>query len=454
MQVLSSVVNTRFELRSGSHTFAWEKLRVDCTQQRVKYKELRGKIVAVQGNPEHFIKSLLFLDGFARCLVLVPENSCSRLVSSVLDDIDIDAVIVDESVDLSTWPIPVSVELETQSSEILSVDGSHVQLHPVVDTQWMLPTSGTTGMSRYVNHSLESLCRTVARSTKNVSLRWGLLYDPARFAGLQVVLQALLSGASLVVSKSDAPLAKRVDYLVKQGVTALSGTPTLWRHLLMIEQFANLDISQITLGGEIVDGRLIKTLATQFPAGHITHIYASTEAGVGFAVHDGEEGFPAAWIDQTIGGIRLAISETNTLLIQSLANVQTYADRSIPIFDDQGWHDTGDLLEVVGNRVIFKGRLNGSINVGGNKVMPEEVERHIEKLDFVSRAIVSGRKNSIAGNLLEATIVLTSEERDLDAAVQSVSDHCSKSLVAYKVPVFIKVIESIPISASGKLKRG
>jgi len=309
-------------------------------------------------------------------------------------------------------------------------------------------------MSKYVNHSLNSLCRTVARSKQNASQRWGLLYDPARFAGLQVVLQALLSGASLVVSEGDAPLPKRVDYFVRQGVTALSATPTLWRHLLMIEQFAKLGVSQITLGGEIVDGRLIKTLATLFPAAHITHIYASTEAGVGFAVHDGEEGFPTAWIDKTIGEVRLGISETNTLLIQSLANVQTYANQSIPIFDDQGWHDTGDLLDVVGDRVIFKGRLNGSINVGGNKVMPEEVERHIEKLHFVSRAIVSGRKNSIAGNLLEASIVLTSEERDLDEAVQSVHDHCSKSLVAYKVPVFIKVIESIPISASGKLTRG
>jgi len=449
MLLLGDVANSSFVLRSAENTLSLDELQSRRSLMQASHQKLQGKTVAIHGSADHFVKSILYLDGFADCLVLVPKESCSQFVSSTLNGIKIDAVVVDDSVDQTMWPLAlIFVPSISHNSKCLLPEDTDRE------TQWMLPTSGTTGLSKYVKHTLTSLLRTVARSRKCMSYRWGLLYDPARFAGLQVVLQALASGASLVILDEDTKLIEKVSLLIEQRVTALSGTPTYWKQLLMIDQFASLNLQQITLGGEIVDERLINSLKTMFSGAHITHIYASTEAGVGFAVHDGKEGFPLDWIGKSVDGLVLGVSSANTLMIQSQESAQSYAKDEVGIFDSQGWYDTEDLVEVINERVVFRGRLNGSINVGGNKVMPEEVERHIEKLSFVHKAIVSSRKNSIVGNLLEATVVLTAYDYSDEFAIESICDHCRKSLAVYKVPAFVKVAECIPISASGKIKRG
>ncbi len=449
MPSLNELADDAFQLECDSKHYSLERLRREGVQQRNKYKHLNGKSVAIQGNTEHILRWMFYLDGFVEYLVLVPSESCARAINSILEGIEIDEAIVDESVDKTAWPDFITMTLSKAVTDVVSVP-----FQCNINTQWMISTSGTTGASKLVKHNLKSLCRTVARKEKHSLQTWGLLYDPTRFAGLQVVLQAMISGATLVVPDRKDPLSQRIEYMIGQGVSAISATPTLWRRLLMIERLTSLGLRQLTIGGEIADARLINTLTTMFPDAHISHIFASTEAGVGFAVHDGKEGFPLAWIDKNNGGVKLSISDSNTLLIQSLEKEQTYANTSAIIFDEQGWHDTGDMVEISGDRVVFKGRLNGSINVGGNKVMPEEVESHIEKLDFVCKSVVQARRSSIVGNLLEVSLVLASNEINVDDAVKKVRAHCSGNLAAYKVPAFVKVVDEIPMTASGKVKRG
>ena len=65
-----------------------------------------------------------------------------------------------------------------------------------LETEWLLPTSGTTGIPKLIPHTISSLSKTVRLDHgKGASLRWGTLYDIGRFAGLQVFLQALLGVA-------------------------------------------------------------------------------------------------------------------------------------------------------------------------------------------------------------------------------------------------------------------
>ena len=436
------------------------QLRQDCVQQRSTHYFLRSKTVAIQGNVEHIVRCMFVLDGFVGTLVLVPLDSCSRFINEIRNDVTLDAVVVDESADRSTWPNLLICTLPVVSHEEVSspLDKDiSTSLENDVNTEWLISTSGTTGISKMVKHSLHSLCRTVVLKKIKNTCTWGLLYDPARFAGIQVILHAMIGGASLVISDANESLVERVDQLFQQGVTALSGTPTMWRRLLMIEKTANLKLRQITLGGEISNRQLLNSLTEIFPETNITHIYASTEAGVGFSVQDRKEGFPSSWINKSIEGVSLGISNKSTLMIQSLDTVQNYVNRDDDIFDKMGWHDTGDLVDVIGERVVFRGRINGSINVGGNKVMPEEVERHIEKLDFVSKSVVRARKSSIVGNLLEVSIVLTVNKMDVmdtKEIVNTVRTHCVVHLPAYKVPSFVKVVKELPMTTSGKLKRG
>ncbi|WP_214000072.1 AMP-binding protein [Arsukibacterium sp.] len=168
-----------------------------------------------------------------------------------------------------------------------------------VDSRWYLATSGTTGTPKWIGHSLAQLTKTVNTKASSSQLCWGLVYQPFRFAGLQVVLQSLLSGACLI-DASDGDIEQRLDMLVQAGVTALSATPSLWRQFLFSSKVTALHLQQLTLGGEIVDQPLLNRLKQLFPQAQLRHIYASTEAGVAFAVSDGQAGFPRRYLTRAI----------------------------------------------------------------------------------------------------------------------------------------------------------
>lgn len=159
-------------------------------------------------------------------------------------------------------------------------------------TRWLMTTSGTTGLPKMVPHTLATLSRSTSRFEGGTVQTWGLLYDPTRFAGLQVVLQALIGGGPLALPDTGRPLSEQVEALAAAGCTALSATPTLWRRILMAQGHERLALRQATLGGEIVDQGTIDALRSAFPNARITHIYASTEAGVGFSVRDGAGRLP------------------------------------------------------------------------------------------------------------------------------------------------------------------
>ena len=98
----------------------------------------------------------------------------------------------------------------------------------------------------------------------------------------------------MVLSSPHEALADHVARLQARGVTHISGTPSHWRKLLMSGSASNFSPRYVRLSGEIADQAVLDGLSAAFPAASIGHAYASTEAGVGFAVNDGLEGFPAA----------------------------------------------------------------------------------------------------------------------------------------------------------------
>ncbi len=155
-------------------------------------------LVAQSGNTEDFLLSLLAFDGFCRVLLCLPQGE----------------------------PVPAAwnVRLESQLNRLPATTSQ---------THWVLSTSGTTGTPKLVAHTLESLTSTTKLDVQaGAAMRWGLVYDPARFAGLQLVLQALLGGGVLVVPPQES-LAVQLAFMAKHGVNALSATPSLWRKILM-----------------------------------------------------------------------------------------------------------------------------------------------------------------------------------------------------------------------------
>lgn len=283
--------------------------------------------------------------------------------------------------------------------------------------------------------------------------RWGLLYDPTRFAGMQVVLQALIGGGTLIAPSTRAPLQDQISYLVASGCTHLSATPTLWRRLLMAPELRQLPLRQITLGGEIVDQQILDSLRAIFPDTRITHIYASTEAGVGFAVTDGREGFSIDLLRQGTAGIGLKIVDDILWLRPPRGEATTARLAGTGIaMDDEGFICSGDRLSITDGRALFLGRDNGTINVGGVKIYPETVERTVLEVPGVKLVQIYAKKSPIAGALVVAD-VLPDPGLDPKQLKNDILNHCRSRLEREAVPAIIRLVDDMAVNAAGKLVR-
>lgn len=415
----------------------------------VDSKALYGKKVAIHCHPSNFAKLFVTLKGLVSLALLVPYKACEDFIRRAEATLDLDLVISDGMVKLNNWHteklnLNIADVYKSKLSETISKE---------IATSWVVATSGTTGSPKFVAHNMESLSRTIPKNSGNIDLAWGLLYDPARFAGLQVVLTSILNNQQLIVPDPDSSFEEQISYLTANGCSALSATPSLWKKILMTISSNSLKLKQITLGGEIVDQKILNTLDNKYPNANITHIYASTEAGVGFSVKDKKAGFPKSWLQTGIRNVKLKISPQNTLCLNNITKNQSYIGSDLDIFDTDGWIDTGDVVEIIEDRVFFKGRLNGSINIGGNKVIPEDVENEIIQVEGVNQVLVRAKSSSIAGSLIEALIVCDTTVHSKKELVQAIKSHCISNLPSFKRPAFIKIVEALPITESGKIKR-
>lgn len=323
---------------------------------------------------------------------------------------------------------------------------------PVHETLWMLATSGTTSTPKLVAHTLASLCRTSNRREGAQDLRWGQMYDVNRFAGAQVLLQSLTSGATLILPEPAWSLPERLAFLAEHGSTAVSATPTLWRKILMSPESADLPLRQITLGGEIADQAILNALADRYPDARITHVYASTEAGAAFSVTDRRAGFPARYLGEPPKGVELKIRDGRLWVKTDRANA-AYVGTDAAFSDAEGFVDTGDAVEVRGDRCHFLGRANGVINVGGNKLFPEEVERVLLEHGAVRMARVSAKKSPITGQLVAAEVVLADGHQDKAEISAQLLAHCRARLEAWKTPALLRLVSDLAPNAGGKLSR-
>lgn len=413
-------------------------------------QQVKGRRIALRlTNPIAGIEALIAADGCAASITLLSPSLPDQHISPLVDSADCDLLLSD------TPPPPDLPVKVAYCSDLDSLPRSpNSQSASPTETEWHLATSGTTGRPKLVSHTLATLSRTARPARPRAApARWGLLYDYTRFAGLQVVLQALFGGSKLIIPNPTASLRDRLATLAVQGCTHLSATPTLWRSIAMTPGATELPLRQVTLGGEIADTRILSSLKSTYPQARITHIYASTEAGVGFSVKDGEAGFPASYLGSPPAGLALRLVD-GRLQIKNTAIRPTYIGTGDRFGTADGWIDTGDNVERVGDRIHFLGRASGVINVGGNKVHPEEVERLLLSYSEIQSARVFSKSSPIMGALVVADIVPAQSPRDPTAFRASIKAHLQGQLEPYKIPAILNLVDRLETTATGKLARG
>ena len=424
-------------------------LEETCLADRLGELSGRSVLLAVA---DQLVSGLVMteLDGVARRMLLCPPDLDAGHLQALMENAGIDAVVTD---DPARWA-------EAGASLVVTAGApgrAAARAQTGRATEWLMLTSGTSGVPKIVSHTLEGLTGAIvadspARSGPAV---WATFYDIRRYGGLQIFLRAVVGGGSMVLSEPGEPLADYIARLRAAAVTQISGTPSHWRKLLMSGSVAGFSPRYVRLSGEIADQAVLDGLSRAFPAASIGHAYASTEAGVGFAVNDGLEGFPATLIGENRGGVEMKV-EDGSLRIRSRRTARAYVGRNAAaLADAEGFVDTGDMVERRGDRYYFAGRRGGIINIGGLKVHPEEIEAVINRHPGVSMSRAKSRRSPITGAIVVADVILAEgadASRGGEIRDQILAD-CRASLPSYKVPAVIRFVRSLDITAAGKLAR-
>lgn len=297
-------------------------------------------------------------------------------------------------------------------------------------------TSGTTGIPKKISHNFKSITKFVKISKFNKTNIWGFAYNPTHMAGVQVFFQALLNGNSIIrlFGLNTKDIYKEIDI---NKITHISATPTFYR-LLLPYNGSFQSVNRITSGGEKFNEQTFDQIIKIFPNAKITNVYASTEAGSLFASQN--DIFSLS--DEYKHLIKI---ENNELLIHN----SLIGSSKIQVSE---WYNSGDIVEIISQiplkfRIVM--RKNNTINVGGYKVNPIEIEEVILSLTGITAARVYSKPNSVIGNII-CCEVITNNEKITETEIRK---FLQSKIQEHKIPRIIQFVYNLSTTRTGKLKR-
>ena len=163
--------------------------------ERISGRLRNRRVAIILDDPVEGIELLIAADGQAESITLLPTHLPEKDVQELLGKANCEILIGSHGKSTAFHGLS---EIYSNVRD-LREGSENVRSSSISATAWHIVTSGTTGTPKMVAHTLGSLSRTTKQFSDSArQARWGLLYDYTRFAGLQVVLQALLSGAVLI----------------------------------------------------------------------------------------------------------------------------------------------------------------------------------------------------------------------------------------------------------------
>ena len=190
----------------------------------------------------------------------------------------------------------------------------------------------------------------------------------------------------------------------------------------------------ISYGTEPMPESTLKRLKTIFPDVKLLQTYGLIELGVMRSKSESDE---SLWVKVGGEGYKTRIID-GVLQIKAESAMLGYLNAPSP-FTPDGWFITGDEVLQKGDYIKILGRNSEIINVGGEKVYPQEVENVILEMDNAVEVTVYGEKNPIMGSIVCAKVRLRDVENEKDFAIK-VRKYCSEKLERYKVPVRVIVV--------------
>ncbi|HLP08057.1 MAG TPA: fatty acid--CoA ligase family protein [Opitutaceae bacterium] len=313
----------------------------------------------------------------------------------------------------------------------------------------ILATGGTTGTPKLVLHDLAALLATVPVK-QSAARRIMPLMRFDHIGGLDMAWRALGSGHVLVEPPAELTPENVAAAVEKHRVEVMPATPSFLNLLLAAEAHRRHSLGSLAIvpyGAEPMPVGLLARLRSALPKVEFVQRFGTSETG---AVPVTESGAGLVLGDDT-AGFRWKIVD-GELWVRSPAQALGYLGGEAGGLGRDGWFRTGDLAERMPDGAVrVLGRREELINVGGEKVLPAEVESVLQAHPLVADCRVYPERNALLGQVVAAEIVWRGGETDPLAVKRALHAHAGESLPRHKLPAVVKLVAAT--SATRNMKK-
>lgn len=366
-----------------------------------------------------------------------------------------------------SWARVTEVEVDTDR-----VSAAFARVSPE-DPAVILYTSGTTGTPKgaVLTH------RSLLAAAEGQAERFGQQADDNllgvmpfnHVGGITCAFgSTLVSGGTLTLLPEFHP-DRVVDAMAGEGVTIFAGVPTMYTMLLAAESFTGVPTSGVRIcvvGGSNLEPSLAGRVRSGFPGARLANLYGLSETSGAAVISDPDDG--PEEVDTTIGtaigdmearivdefGSPVDVGGQGELQLRGSSVADGYwgvAEQTGATFLAGGWLATGDMGTMSRDgHIALHGRKKEMYVRGGYNVYPAEVENVLGAHPAVSQCAVIGYPDEKFGERGCAFIVPVSGK---DVDVQELRQLCVQKVAAYKVPDRFEVVDTLPMTPAGKIRK-
>ncbi len=327
---------------------------------------------------------------------------------------------------------------QLENSSFKESDNTDLRAIPLKQRATVIFTSGSSGESKAVLHTLGNHYYSALGSNENIKVdvsdRWLLVLPVFHVGGLAILFRSFIAGGSFVIARDRRDLAK---YIEQYNITHLSLVPTQLYRLLIsgisLKRYRRL--KAVLLGGDKVPAHLIaKAIKYSLP---VFTTYGSTE--MSSQITTTQPG-------QSVSGLKtsgkllkyreIKIDKNGEILVRGKTLFKGYftKNRVVPDRDVTGWFSTGDIGSMDKNGYLtVQGRQDNMFISGGENIHPEEIEEALNNIDTVVESLVVGVDDDEFGMLPVAFIRTKSKKLPPKDVI---SENLIKILPKYKLPKF------------------